>query len=177
MKYNKAAFLDRDGVVNKDLGYVYKKKDLVLIDGALELIKELKNNNFLIIIISNQAGVAKGFFEESDVINFNNFLNQKIYKHTSFKIDKFYFCPYHPDSSIPKYKKNSGLRKPGNLMVERAISKFNISRKDSFLIGDKISDIECGEKSLVKSYLFREKNLFKFYLKNIKKSLYKPSSN
>lgn len=168
MVLKKAAFLDRDGVINRDLGYVYKKKDLFLIDGVLDLVEELKNNNFLIIVVSNQAGVARGFFKESDVINFNNFLNKQIYKLTSFKIDKFYFCPYHPNASILKYKKKTLLRKPGNLMVERAINKFNISRKDSFLIGDKTSDIKCGEKSLLKSFLFNEKNLYKFYIKNVK---------
>lgn len=164
----KAFFLDRDGVLNKDSGYTYKIDDLDIIDGVYSFISEIKKKNFKVIVLSNQSGIARGYFRPMDVKKFNQALNKKILDNTRFSIDKFYFCPYHIDGSVKRFKKDSKFRKPNNKMLEKAIFDFKIDSRESFLIGDKLSDILCGEKSNVKSFLFNEKNLFHFYLKNIK---------
>ncbi len=167
----KAFFLDRDGVLNHDNGYTFKINDLKFIDGVFEFINEIKKKNFLIIVISNQSGVARGFFSPSDVKRFNEEMNKKILNKTGFKIDRFYFCPYHIDGIINRFKKETDFRKPGNKMIEKAINEFKITRDASFLIGDKDTDILSGKKSEIKSFLFNEKNIFKFYQRKIKKFL------
>ena len=167
----KAFFLDRDGVLNQDFGYTYKTNNLKIIDGVFKFIKEIKKKNFLIIVVSNQSGVARGFFKLKDVKNFNNELNKKIFKETGCCIDRFYFCPYHIEGSIKRFKKKTEFRKPGNKMIEKAIFDFKIERERSFLIGDKKTDIISGKKSKIRSFLFNEKNIFEFYENKIKKFL------
>ena len=132
---------------------------------------KLKKKNFLIIVISNQSGVARGFFSPSDVKNFNDEMNRKILNKTGYKIDRFYFCPYHIDGIINRFKKETDFRKPGNKMIEKAINEFKIMRDASFLIGDKETDILSAKKSKIKSFLFNEKNIFKFYQRKIEKFL------
>ena len=165
----KAFFLDRDGVLNKDSGYTYKIDDLDIIDGVYNFITEIKKRNYLVIVLSNQSGVARGYFRPSDVKKFNQALNKKILDNTKFCIDRFYFCPYHTEGTINRFKKKSDFRKPGNKMLEKAMLDFKINNHESFLIGDKDSDMVCAKKSNVRSFLFNEENLFNFYTKNIKK--------
>lgn len=149
---NKAIFLDRDGVINHDLGYVHKKRDFIFIDGIFKLTKEAMQNDFKIIIVTNQAGIARGYYKESDYYSLTKWMikqfdNQKV------KIDKVYFSPYHPVHGKGKYKKNHISRKPNPGMIHKAISEFNIDPSKSILIGDKMSDIEAGMNAKVK-YLF-----------------------
>lgn len=167
----KAFFLDRDGVLNHDKGYTYKIEDLKFIDGVFEFIREIKIKKFLIIVVSNQSGVAKGLFRPLDVKKFNEEMNKKILTKTGYKIDRFYFCPYHEDGKINRFKKKTDFRKPGNKMIEKAINDFKIIRNDSFVIGDKEIDISSAKKSKIKSFLFNEKNIFKFYKNKIEKFL------
>ena len=97
--------MDRDGVLNHDKGYTYKIEDLKFIDGVFEFIREIKIKKFLIIVVSNQSGVAKGLFRPLDVKKFNEEMNKKILTKTGYKIDRFYFCPYHEDGKINRFKK------------------------------------------------------------------------
>ncbi len=167
----KAFFLDRDGVLNHDNGYTYKIDDLKFIDGVFEFISEIKKKKFLVIVISNQSGVAKGYYRPMDVKKFNDEMNKKIFNKTGYKIDRFYFCPYHVDGKINRFKKETDFRKPGNKMIEKAINDFKIIRDASFVIGDKEIDILSAKKSKIKSFLFKEKNIFKFYQTQIEKFL------
>ena len=164
---NKAVFLDRDGTINHDSGYVHKTEDLVFIKGSIEAIKKLNENNFLVIVITNQAGVAKGYYSENEVKKFHDKINNELQKHNAH-IDQFYYCPHHPDG-LGEYKTSCQCRKPHSDLIEKAIKEYNIDRKKSFMIGDKDSDILTGENAkLCNNYKINDRfNLLYFVVKII----------
>lgn len=141
---NRAIFLDRDGVIVEDSNYVHRTDQLKLIPGSAEAIKLLNENNFLIIVVTNQAGIAKGYFTEEDTILFNRLMEEKL-KRRGAHIDAIYYCPHHPDAKIEKYKINCNCRKPKPGMLKEAEKDFNIDLRRSFIIGDKLSDIDAGK--------------------------------
>ena len=158
------AFLDRDGVINKPTyknGYIGDKKYFKLIPGVIKSIKYLKSLNYKVVIVSNQSGVARGYFKISDVYKLHNYL-QKILKKNNTSIDKIIFCPFHKDGIIKKYKKNSILRKPNTGMFDIINKKWKVNKKKSFMIGDQFTDIQFAKKSGIKGFLFKEKNLYTF---------------
>tara|TARA_B100001057_G_C22828066_1_gene942225 strand:+ start:391 stop:903 length:513 start_codon:yes stop_codon:yes gene_type:complete len=170
MKKNvKVAFLDRDGVINSKKingGYVGSIKDFKWIPGAKKTIKYLKTNNFKVVIVTNQSGIARGYFSIKDVYKLHRFLKNQLAKFGT-SVDKIYFCPYHKDGIIKKYKINSIMRKPKNGMFLQASKVWKIDKKKSFMIGDQKTDMEFAKRSKIKGYLFNQKNLFKFVEKNI----------
>lgn len=141
--YQKAIFLDRDGVIIKDLGYVYKPKDLYFLPHAIDGLLKLKRLGFLLIVISNQSGVARGLFTIEDVEKFNAYMTNKLLMH-GVKLDAIYFCPHHPDGIIPEFKIQCSCRKPNISLLLKAKQDFNIKLEDSYIIGDKDSDITTG---------------------------------
>ena len=149
----KAIFLDRDGTINVEKDYIYKSEDLVFEEGSIEALKTFKNLGYILIVVSNQSGIAKGYFTEADLNIFNNNMNE-ILKKNGVEITEFYCCPHHPDG-IGEYKKVCECRKPNNKMIEDAIKKYNIDREKSYMIGDKISDIGAGLKSNLKTVLVK----------------------
>ena len=159
-----AVFLDRDGVINYDYGYVHKLKNFKFRKGVVKGLKYLIKKNFYIFIITNQAGIAKGKFKEKDFFNLHKYLKQYLSKKNIY-FDDVQYCPFHPDAKIKKFKKNSNLRKPGNRMIKNIFEKFLINKKKCFMIGDKISDEQCAKKSNLK-YFYAEKN-FELQIKNI----------
>lgn len=167
-KKYKIAFLDRDGVLNliKKKQYISKINEFVWMPGAKKAIKILKEKGYKIIIASNQSGIARGFFSISAVIKLHFYIKKEC-KNYGAKIDDIYFCPYHVKGVIPKYTKRSSLRKPQNGMFKLAQKKWNIDLKNSFMIGDKNSDMLFAKKSKIKGYLFRDKNLYSFVKKKI----------
>ncbi len=161
--FNKAAFLDRDGVINKNFGYVYSVNRFVWLKNVKKAIKYLNNKNYKVIVISNQSGVARKKFKEKDVNNLHKWMNLEL-KKINAKIDKFYFCPFHPKYGTKYYKKDSYLRKPKPGMLLKAIKRYNILKEKSFMVGDSKSDFICAEKAKIK-FFFKKNNL----LKDIKK--------
>ena len=149
----KVIFLDRDGTINVEKDYIYKSEDLVFEEGSIEALKTFKNLGYILIVVSNQSGIARGYFTEADLNIFNNNMNE-ILKKNGVEITEFYCCPHHPDG-IGKYKKVCECRKPNNKMIEDAIEKYNIDRAKSYIIGDKISDIGAGLKSNLKTVLVK----------------------
>ena len=149
----KAIFLDRDGTINVEKDYIYKSEDLVFEEGSIEALKTFKNLGYILIVVSNQSGIARGYFTEEDLNVFNNNMNE-ILKKNGVEITEFYCCPHHPDG-IGEYKKVCECRKPNNKMIEDAIKKYNIDREKSYMIGDKISDIGAGLKSNLKTVLVK----------------------
>jgi D-glycero-D-manno-heptose 1,7-bisphosphate phosphatase len=142
MNSKKCVFLDRDGVINKDRGdYTYRVEDFQLIAGVTEAIKELRAAGYLLIVLTNQAGISKGIYTKKDMEACHNVLQ----KATNHAIEHIYYCPYH--SIITE----SLCRKPGTLMIERAIAKYGIDTSKSWLIGDAERDIECGMKMGLKT--------------------------
>ena len=150
---NKAIFLDRDGTINIEKDYIYKCEDLVFEEGSVEALKTFKNLGYILIVVSNQSGIARGYFTEEDLKAFNNNMNEKL-KEESVEITEFYCCPHHPDG-LAEYKKVCDCRKPNNKMLEDAIKKYNIDREKSYMIGDKVSDIGAGLKSKLKTVLVK----------------------
>lgn len=168
MKKFKIAFLDRDGVLNsKKLngGYIGHLKYFRWIDGAKKTIKYLRKNKFKIIVVTNQSGVARGYFKIKDVNKIHKHMQNKL-KLANTKIDKFYFCPFHKDGVIKRYARKSSLRKPNIGMFKEAKKKWNIDLKNSLMIGDQRTDMIFAKKAKIKGYLFNENNLYKF-VKNI----------
>ena len=149
----KAIFLDRDGTINVEKDYIYKSEDLVFEEGTIEALKTFKNLGYILIVVSNQSGIARGYFTEKDLNIFNNSMNE-ILKKNGVEITEFYCCPHHPDG-IGEYKKVCECRKPNNKMIEEAIKKYNIDREKSYMIGDKTSDIGAGRKSNLKTVLVK----------------------
>jgi D-glycero-D-manno-heptose 1,7-bisphosphate phosphatase len=169
MKLTKIAFLDRDGVINSSQymnGYIGSLKYFKWISGAIKTIKLLKKKEYKIVVVTNQSGVARGFFKIKDVKKIHSFIQKKL-KIYNTKIDAFYFCPFHQDGIIKKYKKKSSLRKPKIGMFRLAQKKWNIDMKNSFMVGDQETDMIFARRAKIKGYLFNEKNLFRFVKTNI----------
>ena len=174
-KIVKVAFLDRDGVLNSSKinnGYIGKVKDFKWIPGAKKSLKLFKNSGFKIIIVTNQSGIARNYFSLRDLYIINRYMRNTL-KKIGIKIDAIYFCPYHKDGIIKKYKKKSDLRKPNNGMFKLAAKKWNIDKKKSFMIGDQTTDMIFAKKSKIKGFLFSKKNLFDFVKKKIPKYYFK----
>jgi len=163
-----AVFLDRDGTINYDYGYVHKFSEFKFRPQVLNGLKYLCKKKYLIFIVTNQAGIAKGKFELKDLLKLHKkliiFLNKrKIY------INQIEFCPYHPKGIIKFYKKKTNYRKPGNLMIKKILKKWKIDLKRSFMIGDSLKDKLAAKKS--KIYFEFVKNNFNKQVKNIEKKL------
>ena len=164
MKFIKVAFLDRDGVINSNKlnnGYIGSLKYFKWVLGAIKAIKYLNKKNYKVIVVTNQSGVARGFFTIKDVKKVHSYIQKKL-KGYNAKIDAFYFCPFHEDGVIKKYKKKSLLRKPNVGMFRLAQKRWNIDKKSSFMIGDQKTDVEFAKRAKINGYLFNQKNLYKF---------------
>jgi D,D-heptose 1,7-bisphosphate phosphatase len=148
--HNKAIFLDRDGTINIDPGYIADPNILELYPNVPEGIKTLRENfGFKIIVISNQSGITRGLMTSDDVVKVNEKINCLLLPYNT-KIDDFYFCPYHPDfDSVEKCT----CRKPSPKMVFEAVQKFKIDLTKSYFIGDRESDILCGKNAGLKTIL------------------------
>lgn len=148
-----AVFLDRDGVLNRDFGYVYEVQNLEFIKDAPLAIRYLQELGFLRIIVTNQSGVARGVFSERDMVLFHKSMKSLLSQYGA-SIDGIMYCPYHPEGVIEKYSRASHLRKPNAGMIERAIRRYKIDRNRSFLIGDKGSDMTAARRANIDGYLF-----------------------
>ncbi len=138
---NKAVFLDRDGVINNgNLYYTYKNEDFFFNNDIFEALRLLRKNNYILIIITNQGGIAKGEYTKNDVDTLHQYMINKLQKE-QIKIAEVYYCPHH--DSI----ENCICRKPNSGNIEKALARFNIDHRQSFLIGDGERDIEAGKKA------------------------------
>ena len=162
--YKPAAFFDRDGTINFDYKYVHKIENFYFNPGIIKLLRYLTKKNYYIFIVTNQAGIAKKKFKLSDFKNLHIKL-KNIFLKNNIKIHDVIYCPYHPRALIKKYKKNSGFRKPGNLMIESLKRKWDIDVKNSFFIGDQKKDYLAAKKSKLNFYYFK-KNILSVIKKN-----------
>jgi len=149
---NKAIFLDRDGTINEDVGYVIDDGMFNMFDFTPAALGGLRELGFKLIIVTNQAGIAKGYFDMEMVQKVHNRLKKEL-KRNNIELDAIYYCPYHKDGIISEYMKDSTFRKPETGMIERAVREHNIDVTKSFMIGDKLTDIECGKKAGLKTIL------------------------
>jgi D-glycero-D-manno-heptose 1,7-bisphosphate phosphatase len=135
--------------------------------GAKKIIKYFNDNNYYVFIITNQAGIGKGYVKLKDYFKIENkiFLDLRM---DGAHIDKIYFCPFHENAIIKKYKKRSFYRKPNPGMILQSIKEFPVIKKDSYFIGDNISDREASKKAKIKFLMFKKKNLYNFIKAKIK---------
>ena len=148
--YKNAVVLDRDGTINLDDGYTYKSSDLVFNEHIKDFIVYLNDKNILVIVATNQSGIARGFFDESEMHTFHKEMQKQLHD-SSAHIDKFYFCPFHKDGKLKKYKKDSKLRKPNIGMLEKIQSDWFLEKDNMLMIGDSNTDIECANNFGIKS--------------------------
>jgi D-glycero-D-manno-heptose 1,7-bisphosphate phosphatase len=148
---NKALFLDRDGVVNEEINYLYKIEDFKFIDGIFDLCKYYQSLGYLIIIVTNQSGIARNYYSVDDFNKLTIWMNEKFLEN-GISLSHVYYCPHHPEISAL-----CSCRKPKPGMLLQAAQEFNINLSDSILIGDKERDIEAGiNAGLNETYLFIE---------------------
>lgn len=140
---NKALFLDRDGVINVDKGYVHRIEDFEFIDGIFHVLRYFQSKGYLLLIITNQAGIGRGYYTEEDFIKLNAWMLER-FRVEGIEITNVYYCPYHPVYGIGRFKLDSEFRKPNPGMILHASKHYNINLKESILIGDKDSDITAG---------------------------------
>ncbi|MGA1794356.1 MAG: D-glycero-alpha-D-manno-heptose-1,7-bisphosphate 7-phosphatase [bacterium] len=147
-----AVFLDRDGTINEEVGYLHEVERLSLIPGAALAIKRLNDHGLLAVCISNQSGVARGYHSEDAVLAINKRLVDLLGAEGA-RLDGIYFCPHHPTEGEAPYRIDCGCRKPGTGMIEQAVSDLSVDLSRSFLIGDRVTDIETAHHAGVKGVL------------------------
>ena len=171
MKKNKAIFLDRDGVINVEKNYLYKIEDFEFIDGVVEALKYLQNRGYLLFIITNQSGINRGYYTVKDFLKLTNWMLKEFKKH-NITISQVEFCPHTPEQKC-------NCRKPKTGMINNILKNYNVDLANSWLIGDKESDIKTALNAginntiQVKSGHKFDKSIAKFViekldLKNIK---------
>ena len=136
---NKALFLDRDGIINVDHGYVYKIEDFEFLDGIFDLVKLFSDKGYLIFVVTNQSGIGRGYYKEKDFSLLTEWMVKKFKEH-SIDIAQVYHCPHAPES-------NCHCRKPETGMIEKAIETYDIDLSNSWMIGDKQSDIDLANNA------------------------------
>lgn len=140
----RAVFLDRDGTIIEERNYLSDPAGVALIPGAAEAIRKLSQRQYMIVVVSNQSGVARGMFTEKDVHLVNQRVEQLLLQEGAF-LDAIYYCPHHPDGIIPPYNKICNCRKPAPGMGLLAAEQYNIDLSKSYMIGDKADDVLFGQ--------------------------------
>lgn len=149
----RAAFLDRDGVLNKDIHYLHRAADVCWVDGAKEAVHVLTKAGYAVIIVTNQSGIARGYYSEDDVQVLHAWMKEKL-EAGGGRICDIYYCPYLVGAVVKKYDKDSDWRKPAPGMVLQAAKDHQIDLSQSILIGDHQSDLDCAVAAGVDGYLF-----------------------
>lgn len=148
-----AAFLDRDGVLNEDDGYVFRPEALRLVNGAPEAVRRLNDAGRLVVVVTNQSGVARGLFDEEAMHRFNDHL-RSVLASRGARLDAIYACPFHPDGVIEPFRRDHPDRKPRPGMILRAIRELAIDPTSSFLIGDRDVDLAAAAAAGVRGHRF-----------------------
>ena len=143
---NKALFLDRDGVVNVDTHYVGRIEDFEFIGGVFDTLRQAQEQGFVLIVVTNQAGIARGFYTEDDFARLTNWMIAELSKER-IAIKQVYYCPFHIDGVVAEFTGESEMRKPNPGMLLQAQRDHNLDMSQSIMIGDKESDIEAGKRA------------------------------
>lgn len=157
-----AAFLDRDGVLNIDHGYVSRRADFTWVAGAVEAVRLLNRAGFAVIVVTNQSGIARGLYSEADMHALHAYMSEALAS-AGAHIDAYYYCPFHPQAVDERYRAaDHADRKPNPGMILRAAADLSLDLGASFLIGDRDSDIEAARRAGIPGYLFDGGDLARF---------------
>lgn len=146
---NKAIFLDRDGTLNIDHGYVHEIDDFQFITGSIEALQELKKLGYLLVLVTNQSGIARGYFTEEQFLTLTEWMDWSL-ADRGVDLDGIYYCPHYPEG-IGEFRQDCDCRKPKAGMLLQAIKELNIDPAQSFMVGDKIEDLQAGIAAKVRS--------------------------
>ena len=164
-----AVFFDRDGVLNVEKNYLHRQEDFEWQTGAPEAIAWLKEQGYLVIVVTNQSGIARGYYAEADMHALHDHM-QALLQPYGASIDAFYHCPHLPNGTVPAYARECCCRKPGPGMIEQALADYEIDCSRSFLVGDKPSDVQAAEAAGLDGYLYEGGSLLAFVRNVIKKA-------
>jgi D-glycero-D-manno-heptose 1,7-bisphosphate phosphatase len=139
----RAAFIDRDGVLNEERAFVHRIDDFVFVPGAIEALRVLKAAGYLLVVITNQSGIARGLYSEADYLALTKHLRERLAAQ-GVTLDAVEYCPHLPDAPVARYRLDCDCRKPQPGMLRRAIRRLDIDPGTSFLVGDRLTDIEAG---------------------------------
>jgi len=156
-----ALFLDRDGVINLDKGYVAKIADFEWMPGASDCIRTFKARGWYGFVVTNQSGIARGYYTQDDMETLHKWMLKELASQDAH-IDRIYSCPYHAEGELAAYRKDSFDRKPKPGMLLQAMAEFPVKREASFLIGDKDTDIQAAHAAGIAGFLFKGGNLANF---------------
>lgn len=156
-----AVFFDRDGVLNVDHGYVHRLDDFEWIPGARQTIKRFNDAGYFVFVVSNQSGVARGLYAEEDIHRVHRGMADEL-QSIGAHVDCFEYCPFHPEGTIERYRQLSAHRKPGPGMLLDCLARWPVKKEESFLIGDKVTDIEAAQAAGIPGHLFPGGDLLKF---------------
>lgn len=148
-----AAFLDRDGVLNLDVGYAHRPEQIVWVEGAMAAIRRLNRAGYLVFVVTNQAGIARGLYAETDVVQLHGWMAQRLGE-SGARVDDWRFCPYHPEHQADRFASYASWRKPAPGMLFDLMRHWPVRREASFMIGDRRTDIEAAEAAGVAGHLF-----------------------
>lgn len=156
-----ALFLDRDGVMNVDRGYVSRIEDFEFIEGAPETVARFNQRGWFVFLVTNQSGIARNFYTEDDMHALHTWMQERLAA-CGAHFDRIYHCPFHAEGENPRYRKDSFDRKPKPGMLLKAMSDFPVRREASFLIGDKDTDMEAARAAGIAGFIFSGGNLATF---------------
>ena len=154
----KAVFIDRDGVINREVDVLRSIKQLKLLPGAAKAVEKINKLGFLAIVITNQPVIARGWLTEKEVDEIHAVLIKRLGKKNA-KIDAIYYCPHHPNANLKKYRIKCSCRKPNAGLIKKAQKAFKIDMKKSFMVGDHAWDIMAGKKAKVKTILVKSNRI------------------
>lgn len=157
-KQTKAVFFDRDGTLNVDIHYLHRPQDFIWTEDAKEAIRYCNEKGYLVIIVTNQSGVARGYYSEADIDFLHAWMNEELMKEGAH-LDALYYCPHHPEGRVPAYTKVCDCRKPAPKMLNDACRDFNIDKAKSFFIGDTIGDMQCAKNAHIRGIRYTGGNL------------------
>lgn len=157
----KAVFFDRDGVLNVDKAYLYKIEELEWVDGAVEAVAYLTRLGYLVFVVTNQSGIARGYYTVAEMEMLHRHMAAEIAAGGG-KIEKFYYCPHLPTGTVTEYAVDCDCRKPKPGLILQALQEYAVDMEKSFLIGDKKRDVEAAEAAGIKGYLFEQGDLLDF---------------